>query len=81
LPKYTIDLVDVGLTAPTPGPFRSLHLSAEGDTFIELLGNAHIVEIDQDGGEGKSYPLADTGDIELLRRCLAVITATLKGRG
>jgi hypothetical protein len=39
------------------GPWRSYELLAAGDTLEELLADATITEIDQDGGEIKSYGL------------------------
>lgn len=43
------------------GPFRSLHLSAEGHSVEEMELSATISEIDQDGGECESYALSDVG--------------------
>lgn len=41
--------------------YASYDLVAEGNTLDELIEDAHIFEVDQDGGSGKDYKLVDTG--------------------
>ena len=41
------------------GAFLSIELIADGQSLEELLDSAYIYEIDQDGGEYRSYPLDD----------------------
>lgn len=40
------------------GPFRSYELIARGNSIEELLKDAWIFEIDQDGGECSDYELS-----------------------
>lgn len=57
--KYGID-TDLGVSYQDIGPWRSYQLTAYGDSFNELLEDASISEIDQDGGElAGPYPLED----------------------
>lgn len=44
------------------GPWRSYHLEAAGNTYEELLTDAYIAEVDQDGGELNFYPLSEAGN-------------------
>jgi hypothetical protein len=41
------------------GDYRDYSLIAEGATFLELVGNAYIWEVDQDGGDHDGGPLSD----------------------
>lgn len=54
----TID-EDLGIEWRDAGPFRSFNLSAQGETLSEMLEDATISEIDQDGGELDCYGLED----------------------
>lgn len=47
--KYCIE--DYELDFENDGPFLSLRLDAEGDTFEEMVENATITAVDQDGGD------------------------------
>jgi hypothetical protein len=57
-PKYSIE-TELPLDWADEGKWRSFHLYAHGDTLQELIDNAVISEIDQDGGEITSYGLLD----------------------
>lgn len=62
--KYGID-TDVGISYQDEGPWRSYQLTASGDSLEELLADASISEIDQDGGDLDHYPLEDaTNEIQ-----------------
>lgn len=39
------------------GVWRSYSLVADGNSYEEMLEDAHIFETDQDGGELNNYPL------------------------
>lgn len=55
-PKYQID-TDLGIDYADCGPWRSYHLTTDGNTKAELIENATIAEVDQDGGELNDYGL------------------------
>lgn len=58
--KYNIEC-DTGYPHEDCGRWRSYELVASGNTKEELLADAHIFEVDQDGGSLGDYPLEDTG--------------------
>lgn len=64
---------DTGLHSDD-GPFRSYQLQSEGETLIELLENALIWEIDQDGGEHEGQRVYDYSRGDLVRVCELMIT-------
>ena len=45
------EYVDLGIMHQDSGPWRSYELSTSGHTLEELLENAYVSQIDQDGGE------------------------------
>lgn len=57
--RVSLQNVDLGCT--DDGPFRSLELDCHGDTYDECWANAHVSEVDQDGGDVRDYPAADLG--------------------
>lgn len=57
-PKYQIDQ-EMNLDYQDAPPWRSYHLSSDGDKFTDLITNATISEIDQDGGSLACYSIAD----------------------
>ncbi len=73
--KYSIH-DDTGLSNDD-GPFRSYELIAAGDTLAELLDDACIFAIDQDGGERGQTPLFSLGNGELWRTCMAMIESEI----
>ncbi len=46
-----IDNEELGVDYRDSGPWRSYELQTEGNTELELLENAVVFELDQDGGE------------------------------
>lgn len=58
--RYSVD-TDTGYAHQDEGPWRSYEVVAEGNTLDELIADAHIFEIDQDGGNLNDYPLEETG--------------------
>jgi len=58
--KYYIDK-ELGIDWQDAGPWRSFHLTASGCSEKELVEDATIAEIDQDGGELDCYGLDDCG--------------------
>lgn len=57
VPKYSIQINDIGLDYQDAGQWRSYSLETSGDTYAELIHNATISETDQDGGEIDCYDL------------------------
>lgn len=51
----TIDYLDLGIDYADSGPWRSYDLNTHGTNYDELLANATIAEIDQDGGDLACY--------------------------
>lgn len=58
VPKYWIEQ-DLDIDYADNGRWRSYQLYANGDSLAELIKEATISEIDQDGGEIRSYSLHD----------------------
>ena len=52
--SITID-TDLGLEYQDEGPWRSYNLTTNGSSLQELLDNATISEVDQDGGDLDYY--------------------------
>lgn len=46
---------DLGVNYQDEGPWRSYQLTTHGSDLFDLLDNATIEEVDQDGGELNSY--------------------------
>ncbi len=44
------------------GPWRSFDLKAEGNSYEQILDDAAIFEIDQDGGELRCYGLSEASE-------------------
>lgn len=68
--KYLIE--DHELDYDNDGPFLSLRLDTEGDTFEEMVENATITAVDQDGGDrwqekafGYSHSIDDQCELAL----------------
>jgi hypothetical protein len=55
--------VEADLDAPYEdcGQFRTYRLDTEGDSLVELLDNAQIFEVDEDGGDVGNFMLYDSG--------------------
>ena len=71
IPKYHID-TEIGIDFADAGPWRSYHLDTSGDSFNEMIQNATVSEIDQDGGELDCYELRQASD-EIETACLRLI--------
>ena len=56
IPEYSID-TNLDVSYGDIGQWRSYHLDTSGDNLKELLDNANISEIDQDGGDIDNYGL------------------------
>ncbi len=54
--KYNIDQ-DLGIEYADEGPWRSYQFTASGDSLLELVEDAQISEVDQDGGDLRCYGL------------------------
>lgn len=50
---------DLGISIEDDGPWRGLYLSTEGENLVELVLNATITEVDQDGGDHNVHCLED----------------------
>lgn len=70
-PLYGID-TELGISYQDIGPWRSYHFNTSGDSLQELIDNAVVSEIDQDGGELDCYGIHD-GTYELGSLCLELI--------
>lgn len=55
-------------------PWRSFEVSARGNSVSEMLVDATISEIDQDGGEIRSYGLEDASN-EVSQRAESLIAS------
>lgn len=56
---YNIDITDIGIDWQDAGPWRSYGVESYGDTVADVMANAVIYELDQDGGELNCYALYD----------------------
>lgn len=71
IPTYQID-TEVGIDFADAGQWRSYHLETSGDSFNEMVQNATVSEIDQDGGTIDAYELGNApSQVEM--RCLSMI--------
>lgn len=57
-----IECTDIGVDYCGPGPWRNYELMAYGDTVEACLEDATISEIDQDGGELRTYGFDEAGN-------------------
>jgi len=67
---------EMGISYQDAGPWRSYHLSASGKNLEECLADAHIFEIDQDGGELGDFKLGDAPG-EIFKRGVQMIEREL----
>lgn len=71
IPMYGID-TELGISYQDCGPWRSYHLETAGDSLEELIQNATVSEVDQDGGELDCYGLDDCSS-QVEKVCLELI--------
>lgn len=71
IPLYSIE-TDSGVSYQDSGRWRSYQLETAGDTLEELVQNATVSEIDQDGGDLNTYSL-DEACTEVEQACLKII--------
>jgi hypothetical protein len=57
--KYSIQNAQTELDRSDADGWRSFNVSAEGNDLVELISNAQIEEVDQEGGTTDQYPLKD----------------------
>lgn len=69
--KYNID-TDLGIDYRDSGRWRSYQLYASGNSEAELMEDATISEIDQDGGDLATYGLEDASN-EVHAACIREI--------
>lgn len=62
LPDKVSISTDIGVHYQDEPPWRSYYLETSGDTLIELIDNAQISEIDQDGDEIRTYELNEASN-------------------
>jgi hypothetical protein len=62
------------------GPFRSYQLQTEGATLLELVNNAYVWEVDQDGGDHEGGSLGDYRT-EVYAEGVAVIRRACRDNG
>jgi len=58
IPTYSID-TDLGIDFADAGQWRSYQIETSGDSFNELVQNATVSEVDQDGGTIDAYGIDD----------------------
>lgn len=66
---------DTGLCTECEPLWRSYELNTQGETLEELIDNARIVEIDQDGGDHGCFDLGEYPD-RVYKRCMIIIAKT-----
>jgi hypothetical protein len=71
IPTYSID-TDLGIDFADAGQWRSYHIETSGDSFNEMVDNATVSEIDQDGGTIDAYGLGDAPS-QVETACLKMI--------
>lgn len=76
--KFSID-ADTRVEYCDEGQFRNFQLITEGDNVDQLLDNAQISEVDQDGGELDTYPLDDARS-DVIRAANKIIMRVVEGR-
>lgn len=57
--KVNIDQEALSISYADSGRWRSFELSTSGTSFDDCSENGSISEIDQDGGEIRTYPLSE----------------------
>jgi len=67
--KYSID-IDLGVEYLDIPPWRSYNLTACGDNIDQLLNDAMIAEIDQDGGDLNNYDIDNTPSDEIRQEAI-----------
>ena len=72
-----IEINDIGIDYRDSGPWRYYSLITAGDTLSELMNNAVISEVDQDGGELNSYGL-DNASNEIQDKVLELLTKEIE---
>lgn len=71
--EFVFNAADMGINYADEGPWRSYSLDSYGLTFADLLNNATIEEIDQDGGSLRWYGLDDCPTNEVYDRAYAML--------
>jgi hypothetical protein len=76
-----IEGASLGVPYEDSGPWRGYELYTHGESLFELLENAQISEVDQDGGELDCYALADAyGNVATAATCLIIRKYDIKAR-
>lgn len=72
---YQIDITDIGISWQDAGLWRSYGVESYGDTVADVMANAVIYELDQDGEELNCYGLygANTDVREAAKRAILEI--------
>lgn len=61
IPKHVIiENEELGVDWEDEGPWRSFHLDTEGECLANLLDNASVAAVDQDGGDLYNESLYDS---------------------
>lgn len=63
---FSIQNQDLGIDYQDEGPWRSYELSTDGTNVKELQENCTVSEIDQDGGELRTYGWEDLPNNEVI---------------
>lgn len=57
--KYNVYNEELGIDYADCGPWRSYHLTASGNTLAELVKDATVSEVGQDGEDFKCYDVLE----------------------
>lgn len=80
LPCIVVDVDDIGVEYRGPGPWKNYALYSQGRTLDELIEEAAITEVDQDGGELRTYGIDDCcGEVEV--SVLKILEEELREKG
>lgn len=71
--KYNIDHENINEVWEGEDRWRSYHLITYGNNLYEVIDNAQVIEIDDDGKELESYGIYDTSNKQLTEKCLDII--------
>jgi Fe-S-cluster containining protein len=68
---------EIGIDYADCGPWRSYHVYAEGETVEQLMNDATISEVGQDGGDLDSYSFAGASET-IQDKLISIFEASLK---
>jgi hypothetical protein len=78
--KYSVVEEDIGVNYQDCGPWRSYGVDSFGNSLEELMENATVFEVDQDGGELNCYGIDDCPTQEVYNAVIAELKAEITRR-